>query len=270
MRYQDIDWNSLWQEARRQKSWQKKKSSDWDRKAAGFAERNCDSAYVELFLRQMDIDSDFSILDIGSGPGTLALPLARKTRKVTAVDFSPAMLKELSRRADLEELTNIRTVEASWTDDWQQAGIEPHDVVVCSRALSVDNLQKALARLDGWARKRVYVTDRVGSGPFDPDLFALLDRPFVAGPDYIFTINMLYRMGINPSVDYIELEQSRVFASHEQAMAACRWMFESLNGEEEDKLAAFVEQRLRPVADGMMQYSRRTPVKWALISWAKD
>lgn len=270
MRYQDIDWNSLWQEARCQKSWQKKKSSDWDRKAADFAARNCDSTYVDLFLQQMVISPDLSILDIGAGPGTLALPLARKSRKVTAVDFSPAMLAELRRRAELENLKNIRTVQASWTDDWQQAGVEPHDVVICSRALSVDNLEEALVRLDGWARKRVYVADRVGSGPFDPDLFALLNRPFVPGPDYIFTVNLLYGMGINPSVDYIELEQSRLFASREQALAACSWMFESLTREEEDELAAFVDQRLSPAADGMFQYSRRTPVKWALISWAKD
>lgn len=44
------------------------------------------------------------ILDVGSGPGTHALPLARRGYRVVAVDTSAAMLAELERRARAEGL----------------------------------------------------------------------------------------------------------------------------------------------------------------------
>jgi len=42
MRYQDIDWDTMWRESRAHKSWKFKKSSDWDQRVAGFAECNLD------------------------------------------------------------------------------------------------------------------------------------------------------------------------------------------------------------------------------------
>lgn len=269
MRFSDIDWNLLWQEARQRKAWRKKTRADWDRKAPGFARRNSDSPFIKRLLELMQPQSRWSVLDVGSGPGTLALPLARLVRRVTALDYSEAMVEELHKAASGQGITNIDTGVVSWTDDWLKAGIRQHDIAISSRSLSVFDLESALWKLNNWAREKVFVVDRVGSGPFDPDLFKAVGREFEPGPDYIFTVNLLYRMGINAGVDFIELDQTKRFAGRQEAVDSCRWMLEPLSGEEEKKLHEYVDANLNRAEDGSLLLHRSQPVKWAFLSWDK-
>lgn len=259
----------MWQENRKKKSWRGRKQKDWDKRAPSFAKRNMQSLYADRFIALLHPDPDWTALDFGSGPGTIALPLAKLVRKVTAADFSASMLDILNREAATTGTDNIRTVQASWEDDWQQLGIKPHDLVIASRSLSVDNLQTALTRINDFARRRVVISDRVGAGPFDPDLFAAMGRPLEPGPDYIYTVNLLYQMGIQAKVDFIDLEQRRVFQSREEALDSCRWMLDKLGSEEENLLANYVDQRLEALPDNTVALTRRTPIRWAVISWDK-
>jgi SAM-dependent methyltransferase len=53
-------------------------------------------------------------LDVGAGGGRYAIPLARITRGVLAVDPSPSMLAILREGVDALGLTNVRTFQARW------------------------------------------------------------------------------------------------------------------------------------------------------------
>jgi SAM-dependent methyltransferase len=269
MRYQDIDWDAMWLESRANKSWKKKKSSDWDKRAAGFAKRNLDSPFVAQFMSHLQTEPDWTVLDVGCGPGTLAIPLAKQVRQVTALDYSAAMLAELNKQAKGAGRNNITTIQASWTDDWQALGIPSHEVAIASRSLSVDDLKGALCKLNAWASKAVYVVDRVGAGPFDPDLFSAIGRDFEPGPDYIFTLNILYTLGIHAQVDFISLDSTRTYGSREEALQSYRWMVDDLTALEEERLENYVDARLSQAADGSWQLARQTPPRWALLWWKK-
>lgn len=270
MRYQDIDWNKLWREGRKQKSWKSKKSKDWDHRAEGFAERNINSFYADQFIRLIKPDPDWTVLDIGCGPGTLAIPLARRVKTVTAVDFSTDMLKQLQQRAAIEKISTINTIQGAWEDDWRQLDIKPHDVAVASRSLSVDDLKEALTKLNDWAIKTVFISDRVGPGPFDPDIFEAIGREFTPGPDYIYTVNLLYQMGIHAHVDFITLENTKTYGSPQKALESCGWMFDNMTAQEEKKLKIYVEDHLLQIDNANWQLKRRVPPKWALIWWHKE
>ncbi len=269
MQFEDLDWNHLWQEARQKKAWKKKSRTDWDRKAYGFARRHADSFFIERLLDLLQPQSEWSVLDVGSGPGTLALPLARQIRHLTALDFSKAMLQELQKAAARYEISNITTCPLSWTDDWLKAGIEQHDITISCRSLTVFDLKSALQKLNDWAKEKVFVVDRVGSGPFDPDLFKAVGRDFEAGPDYIFTCNLLYQMGINARVDFIELGRLKRFSNPWEAVVSCRWMLEPISKEEEKRLHDYVDARLSRGSDGSWLLHRSQPLKWAFLSWEK-
>jgi ubiquinone/menaquinone biosynthesis C-methylase UbiE len=101
MDFDEIDWNRLWQEGRRRQSWKSKKGTDWDRRAVSYARRD-HSAFVTKLFAIMRPEADWTVLEVGSGPGTVALPLACHVRRVTAVDFSEQMLVELQRQAARE------------------------------------------------------------------------------------------------------------------------------------------------------------------------
>ncbi|MEE4241631.1 MAG: class I SAM-dependent methyltransferase [Desulfopila sp.] len=267
--YEDIDWRTLWQNSRKQKSWRSKDAEGWDRKASSFAERNQQSPYAHLFISRLPLAPEYTVLDIGCGPGTIALPIARHVQKVTAVDYSQKMLDLLAEEAQKTHISNITTVHCAWEDDWHSCGISPADIAIASRSMNVADLDMAIDKLNSFAGKYVFITDRISPSPFDPDAFAAIGRPFQSGPDYIYTLNFLYNKGIHPCVEILELDCDIHFQDEEKALQSYRWMFKELNPAEERKLAAFVSSSLVRSDTAGVTLRRRHPPRWAMIWWKK-
>lgn len=262
-----IDWNELWKQARLKKSFKSKKAEDWDKKAPSFAQRNSTSLYIEKFIALLDPEPSWSILDVGSGPGTLAIPLANEVKHVSALDFSPKMLEILKKRITEKGVQNISTHQLSWTDDWHQNGIHEHDVTIASRSLAVEDLRPALEKLTLYAKKHIVITDRVGRGPFDPDAFSAVGRELKTGPDYIYTVNLLYQMGIQASVDFIKLEESIHCSTLDEAMDYYIWMFHDLTGDERKRLKKYVQSITTSTSEGAFTIIRKHVPTWAFIRW---
>jgi len=267
LRLEDIDWNRMHRTALAEKSSPRKTAADWDRKAESFAERNSGSLYAEKFIDLLRPEPSWSVLDIGCGPGTIALPLAARVKNITALDFSGAMLDILNNRAAEANITNITTARLSWTDDWAAQGIAPHDAAIASRSLAVNDLEAALIRLNESARKVAAVTDRVGPGPFDPGAYRAVGRNLEPGPDYIYTVNILYRLGIHASVDFIHLEDEIPCASFAEAMEMYTWMFRNLSAAESEKLQHYVRSVTTRKTDGTILLHRPHAPTWAFIRW---
>jgi ubiquinone/menaquinone biosynthesis C-methylase UbiE len=84
----------------------------WDLVAAGYVAENLPvfEAFAREALRLVPPVGE--VLDVAAGPGSLALQAARTARRVDAVDFAPAMLRELRRLAAAAGLANIVVQEA--------------------------------------------------------------------------------------------------------------------------------------------------------------
>lgn len=80
----------------------------WDRVAPGYTKFIADALglYAEDALRLARVSEGERVLDVATGPGTLARKAARITR-VDALDFSPKMLDELQSRASPEEMQRL-------------------------------------------------------------------------------------------------------------------------------------------------------------------
>ena len=263
----DIDWNLLWQIAREEKTRRNKGAEDWDRRAASFFKRNARSLYNTKFIKLLKPEKSWTVLDIGCGPGTLALPLARRVKKVTAMDFSPKMLAILQKRARDEKIQNISTHTLSWTDDWEKEGVTAHDVTIASRSLAVKDLGPALEKLTRYAKKSVVITDRVGHGPLDPEAFKIVGRELKTGPDYIYTINLLYQMGIQATVDFIHIDKKPTYSSLEEAVNSHEWMFRGLTVDEKKRLKKYIQSITTTSDDGRVALHRKYVPTWAFIRW---
>lgn len=267
MQLKNIDWNILWKQAKSEKSWKSKGVADWDRKAESFSKRNAQSEYNNKFIRLLKPQKSWTLLDIGSGPGTLAIPLAKQVSHVTALDFSPKMLAILKQRASELGLKNISPRILSWEDDWNKKGITMHDVAIASRSLAVQDLRTALDKLNAFAFKAVYITDKVGHGPFDPAAFEAIGRELITGPDYIYTINLLYQMGIQAKVDFIHLNGQSTYPSLEDAVENNMWMFQNLTVDEKKRLKKYIQSITTTSHDGAVTVTRKHVPTWAFISW---
>lgn len=263
----DIDWQQLWRNARARKSWRSKTADGWSSKAAGLAQRVRGSSYATQLLELLNPAPESTVLDIGCGPGTLALPLAERVASVTAIDFAAGMIAVLKTEARRRRLDNLRTITAAWEDDWETLQIGPHDLAIASRSLNLDDLQAALLRLDAYARQRAVIVDRIDPTPFDPDAFAALGRPFRSGPDYIYTFNLLYRLGIHPEVHHLEMEAATSYQTIEEAVDGYRWMFGELSTDEEKKLLVFLQSRIISTEGESVVIGRSRPQRWAVLSW---
>lgn len=268
--YNDIDWQRLWEQSRSQKTWKSKRAPEWDQKAASFAERTKDSAYVEGFMEYLDLDDSLSVLDVGCGPGTLAIPIARQVAQVTAIDYSDKMLDLLDSRAEQAGLTNVRTIHCAWEDDWAEHAITTYDIVIASRSMNIQDLVGGLQKLNRHSSGRTYIAERIDPSPFDSDAFKAIGRPFKSGPDYIYTVNMLYRLGIHPRIDIIELDRELCFNSMEQALNGYKWMFKELQPKEEKLLEKYLESRIIRKEQDIIVIRRDPPQRWALLSWTKS
>jgi len=85
-------------------------SEPWDLVAAGYAEEatRLMIPFSKLALELAAVGPTTRVLDVATGPGTLALLAAEKVKSVEAVDFSEPMLAELQRELAERKLDNVR------------------------------------------------------------------------------------------------------------------------------------------------------------------
>lgn len=267
--FADIDWAELRANAFAEKGWRNKGPKEWDTKATSFAARNKSASYIDLFLALLPLEPTMSVLDVGSGPGTLAIPIAGKVRSVTAIDFSRGMLEALNNLASEEKITNITTIHCAWEDDWQAKGIHRHDIAIASRAMGVQDLEAALKKINAYATKYVFLSDRIGATPFDEAAFAAVGRPFTAGPDYIYTVNILYTLGIHPHIAVLTLDRELTFCSLEEALKSYSWMFNDITADETIALENYLQEQIVKKDYNQLTLRREAPPRWAVIWWQK-
>lgn len=145
------------------------RSDYWTRRAARFpraASLQPSDPLRDLLLAT--VTHETTVLDVGAGTGRLALPLAQVARTVTVVEPSAAMLAYLREDAAVAGLTNLRVVESPWED----AVVEPADVVLCANVLTpIADAGAFLHKLHAHACQRCYVVLR--AVPLDEPLTGL-------------------------------------------------------------------------------------------------
>ncbi len=86
----------------------------WELVSAGYTDEmpNVMLPFARQALALADLGPTAEVLDVATGPGTLALEIAPRVKRVDAVDFSPAMLEQLERRRRVLRIENVHARQA--------------------------------------------------------------------------------------------------------------------------------------------------------------
>lgn len=200
----------------------------WNERADQFAQSMDDerrqkrTAGVLEFLEEAGFSPEGArVLDIGCGPGTLSLPLARAGADVTALDISTGMLDRLRETAQNEGL-RINAVECSWwTADIDKLGFRnKFDLVIASMTPGVRDVE-TFDRMMTCSRQFCYYSGFVRREETDGTRREILGKILgeephnhTRAPGLVYPFMYLYVLGYRPLVRFASA--SRI---HEQDWA---------------------------------------------------
>ena len=255
-----IDFAAMYRKHKNATDFKGKSNTDWDEKSKDMAVSVINSPYVNDFIARMKLSGDEVILDIGCGPGTLAVPLAKQVKQVIAIDFSRKMLDELEEYAAREGVANIKTYHLSWEDDWSI--LPAVDIAVASRSVEVKDIDMALSKMSSHARKACYLTYKAGGSFVDMEILDYIGKKIVAKPDFWYIPVLLYQHGYLPRIDYIETGRGSIRAgSADEFVESLIWSVHDLNEGQQAKAREYYERFIAA------QNRQPKPFTWAFISW---
>jgi SAM-dependent methyltransferase len=274
----DPDWNEIWKQ--RQELHESSKSSDdpshdWNRKEnAERYDANARSEYddrVKNTTASIDINRNSRILDIGAGPGTLAIPFAPLVKEVTAVEPGAGMLEILRNHAEKMGIQNISCVQKLWQDvDISRDLTAPYDVVIASLSLTMHDIREALMKMNAASSGSVHLFWFVDM-PFWERMYAdlwepLHGRPYYAGPKVDCLFGVLYQMGIYADVRMLPLKKEYRFGSREEMLAFFRKRFTAKTPEQVSIVNDYINPLVKIQGDDVVISGDST---FAHIWWLK-
>jgi SAM-dependent methyltransferase len=275
------------------KRWKRTQSADeardletfWDGRAEAFNERtgqrsarDYDTALVHCIADKAKLQPTDTCLDLGCGTGSLALPLARRLKCVTACDISGQMLGYLEARARQAHQDNIVTRHGRWMDLVPSRDVGPHDIVISHRSLGLiacdrdgsPDFVTCIARMHHLTRRAAFIIPRAFGVP-DDDEFRRLFPECTGGPAERFsdltTLNLLHAMGLFPRLDYVPLRQVQQFHSIDDEVAAFRHFFQIDGLRQLKRLHEYLARYALRQDD---QYSMRTVTRVMVMWWLKE
>jgi SAM-dependent methyltransferase len=238
-----------------------KDADAWDARADALSRVVFEGAYVADFVRRMQIEDCRTLLDVGCGPGTIGLTLAPRLDHVVGLDFSSRMVEAFAAQARARNITHATAIQRAWEDPWNDVPV--CDVVVASRSTQVADLEAALLKMHAHARRRVYLTHKVGGRFVDADIYEALGRTDPPGPDYLYAVAILHQHGIHATVDFIKGgNRLRRCADADDCVRRVAWSLGGLTAEEEARLRRHYAARQGRIGE--------QPQLWAFIAWTKD
>ncbi len=240
--------------------------SYWDKRAADFNENAARmNSLTKLQLNSLHLLPDYTVLDIGAGNGRITIPVAKRVKQVTAVDFSAKMLAILKANAEKENVNNISYINRSWKALDVGRSILPHDVVIASLSLLMVDIENELRKMDAAAKKHVYLFMSASNRIDDEVQKIIYGDTICIGSDHMYIFNILYDLGILANVEVWDYDSNQNYDNLDDAV--CSFM-ESYNllPRKEGALRGYLRDTLVEEGDQLWLKRKR---KVAMIWWAK-
>jgi SAM-dependent methyltransferase len=205
-------------------------------------------------ITSMQVPPGSRVLDIGAGPGTLAVPLALQGCEVTAVEPSEAMREALARYQDETGAEGITVVPARWEDVLLEDLETPYDVVIASYSLAMVDIREAVGKMQRACSGTVHLfwfLTLPRWAQVAKDLWpALHGAEFRAEPTADCLWQELLGMGILADIAPDPNTEGGSYASFAEVMEAYRARLSCSTPEHDAVLRGYLESHLVPTDHG--------------------
>lgn len=177
-----------------------------------------DRGRVKNQLNSMNIPKGSTVLDIGSGPGTLSVPLTKEGCSVTVVEPSISMIKVMRKYMETSGVSGIREINSTW-EDAKLSEIGKHDYAVASLSLMMGDIKNSLAKMNDAAEKEVHLfwfLTPPSKSRGNIDLWPKIHgEPYCHEPTADLLWNVLFRMGIYANITVETRQKSQGYPTLE-------------------------------------------------------
>ncbi|WP_235284374.1 class I SAM-dependent methyltransferase [Methanosarcina mazei] len=227
---------------------------------------------VEKTLSGMALTPESRVLDIGAGPGSLAIPLAEMVAHVTAVEPAEGMMEILKQNMETYGTRNIDCVYKDWeTVDAGSDLCPPYDVVFASYSLGMKDIRASIQKMIDVSSGYVYLYWFAGDTSWDihsRKLWPILHGcEYRQGPKADVLYNVLYDMGIYPNMKVFSFEHNNRFENIEEALEHFKPQYALSSPEQEEILRSYLLDVLEEENGALVQKGKSTRVKmWWKVS----
>ncbi len=224
-----------------------------------------DDLRIKKAFSEIEFDENSRVLDIGAGPGSLALPLAEHVAHVTAVEPSEGMTQVLAENIADSGLENITHIKKAWEDIDVKELAGPYDVIVASYSLHVPDMKQAIEKIQAVSNGNVYVYWFAGDTSWDVYYgkiwLALHNREYYPFPKSNVIYNILYDMGIYPDMETFELTHTSRFSSLDDAVRHYHSHYRISSSEQEQILRKHLDSILKKDGNELVMQASTTRVR---------
>jgi len=274
-----IDWNAIWNRELLN-HWEvygkRSGAGQWHSETAArrywTRARKNHKQRIESIIEDLNVSPTSRILDIGSGPGIISIPLAERVSHLTAVDPSPGMIAVLKEKMVEQGVSNIQCLQKYWEEIDPAADLEPpYDIIIASLSLDMMDIRPAIEKMNQVCTGAVYLHWFAGEPTWEThtrNLLPLLHKtPYSPLPKSDILFNVLYQMGIYPHISKSIYTHTETFNNSEEALAHYKDYYRASTPEQEQILKNYLAAMLEHRNDRLVSSSQATCLK---IWWEKE
>lgn len=266
-------YDDLW---RPKKSGQNTSQQFWDSRADHF----CTNAYcksaaervsklIAMLTEKGMLTKNSSVLDIGCGPGTYAVEIAKRAKEVVGIDISPKMLEYAEKNRKNEKLENLKFMKLDWEqvllEEWNwEMRFDLAFASMCPAINSKNALEKMIRTSRGYcfmstfARREESIRDRLAE-----ELIPNWDLKNQGNGVYC-CFNILWLMGYYPEITYVDSCWENKFSFREAVEYYCNAL--PIPGGTSKAQREFIENYLKTLDEGGL-ITEKVKMKFAWIYW---
>ncbi|HWQ63314.1 MAG TPA: class I SAM-dependent methyltransferase [Methanospirillum sp.] len=226
------------------------------------------SKVVDKQLRTINALTGCSVLDIGSGPGTLAVPLAKLGCNVTVIEQAPLMCQALEEYRIQQDAPPIKIISRQWEDVTSEELQGPFDLIISSFSLTMTDIVGTIRMIQRISSGRVYLFWFLTLPSWAEMMQELW--PELHGREYYPTPladclwNVLYEMGIYANLEVMESAPPVFYESIAQAAKIIAKRFECTEEWQNKIIHEYLIKNVRIAPDGRILVGRehRSAIIW--------